>query len=126
MNRLPLCLARSWLPQTEKCGHIDPTVYANDIRELDKIVDAHWTVGQTKPLVIGPDCNPITGDWVNQFLRNASDVLNVYTYHNYVGYGLGASASFLRRWFQWLRVNLCHKLTEISLSASAPLPFLCH
>ena len=57
-------------------------VYANDIRELDKIVDAHWTPGQTKPLVIGPDCNPITGQWVNQFLRNASDVLKVYTYHN--------------------------------------------
>jgi heparanase 1 len=72
----------------EKCGKIDPTVYANDIRELDKIVDAHWMAGQTKPLVIGPDCNPISGDWVTQFLRNASDVLNVYTYHNYVGYGL--------------------------------------
>jgi hypothetical protein len=64
----------------EKCGHIDPTVYANDIRELDKIVDGHWTKGANKPLVIGPDCNPIGGDWVAQFLRNASDVLNVYTY----------------------------------------------
>ena len=66
----------------EKCGQIDPTVYANDIRELDKIVDAHWTEGQAKPLVIGPDCNPIGGSWVSEFLRNASDVLNVYTYHN--------------------------------------------
>ena len=36
----------------EKCGKIDPTVYANDIRELDKIVDAHWMAGQTKPLVV--------------------------------------------------------------------------
>ena len=58
------------------------------VTAFDTIVDAHWTPGQAKPLVIGPDCNPIGGGWVNQFLRNASDVLKVYTYHNYVGYGL--------------------------------------
>ena len=90
----------------EKCGQIDPTVYANDIRHLMSLVHQHWQAGEKKPRVIGPDCNPIGGSWVGEFLSNASDgerpflilpralavslirnaprlsVLNVYTYHN--------------------------------------------
>jgi hypothetical protein len=96
----------------ELCGHIDPSVYADDMRALRALVDAHWPSGSTRPLIAGPDCthaaartrhsrrdadvescdrapawagNPIGGSWVDDFISTASDVLDVFTYHNYVG-----------------------------------------
>jgi len=73
----------------ELCNHVDPTVYANDILHLRDLVDQHWPGTAAKPLVNGPDCNPISGPWVDQFISNVSGgVLDVFTYHNYVGYGL--------------------------------------
>jgi hypothetical protein len=76
----------------EKCGAIDPKVYAADMVYLRKLVDANWQSAEAKPLVIAPDCNPIAGQWVKDFLGNASmgerPAADVFTYHNYVGYGL--------------------------------------
>eukprot|EP01043_Picozoa_sp_COSAG02_P058889 COSAG02_NODE_7407_length_3031_cov_1.984311_1_plen_446_part_00 len=73
----------------EKCGAIDPKVYAADMIYLRKLVDENWQSGETKPLVIAPDCNPIGGQWVTDFLGNASvgsrPAADVFTYHNYVG-----------------------------------------
>ena len=76
----------------EKCGQIDPKIYAGDMIFLRKLVDENWQSGAAKPLVIAPDCNPIHGQWVTDFLGNASigarPAADVFTYHNYVGYGL--------------------------------------
>ena len=70
----------------ELCNHVDPTVYADDILALRKLVDEFWPGTTAKPLVNGPDCNPISGPWVDQFIRNVSGgTLDVFTYHNYVG-----------------------------------------
>ena len=68
----------------EKCGAIDPKVYAADMIYLRKLVDANWQTGADKPLVIAPDCNPIHGQWVTDFLGNASmgerPAADVFTY----------------------------------------------
>ena len=70
----------------EKCGAIDPKIYAADMVYLRKLVDANWQSAEAKPLVIAPDCNPIGGQWVTDFLGNASmgerPAADVFTYHN--------------------------------------------
>jgi hypothetical protein len=60
----------------ELCNKVDPRVYAHDILALRKLVNEFWDATAVKPKVNGPDCNPISGEWVDDFIGNASQVVN--------------------------------------------------
>eukprot|EP01113_Clastostelium_recurvatum_P027335 TRINITY_DN3294_c0_g1_i1.p1 TRINITY_DN3294_c0_g1~~TRINITY_DN3294_c0_g1_i1.p1 ORF type:complete len:350 (-),score=14.67 TRINITY_DN3294_c0_g1_i1:181-1230(-) len=64
-----------------------PDVLGKDFILFHTLVAKFWPDAQTRPRIIGPDLNPNSA-WLNSFLSVAGPVMDVITYHLYIGYGL--------------------------------------
>ena len=73
----------------EKCGP-PPDVFAADYKNLQSLLRSIWPgkANADRPLLIGNDCNT-NPKYLSEWLPLLNDsVLDVVTYHRYVGYGL--------------------------------------
>lgn len=74
----------------EKCAG-SPKLFAGDYIHFKTLVEKYWPNKSNRPLIIGNDCNTNPG-FLAEFLPILNNsVLDVLTYHRYVGYGLDPS-----------------------------------
>jgi heparanase 1 len=68
---------------------VEATVLANDYLTLRALIDQYWPEEDlSKPILVGPAQHPNL-DFAKEFLTAAGhDTLDVFTFHDYVGYGL--------------------------------------
>ena len=84
VNRIPLYGVELG---NEKCGP-PPDVFAKDYENLKSILNELWSDESSRPKLIGNDCNT-NPSYLKEWLPLLNDtVLDVLTYHRYVGYGL--------------------------------------
>ena len=70
-----------------------PAALAHDYVRLRQLIDNVFPEDYPRPHLIGPDDNP-DNDYICDLLSlGAGPVIDVFTYHNYVGYGLDANLS---------------------------------
>eukprot|EP00045_Choanoeca_perplexa_P012265 m.133243 g.133243 ORF g.133243 m.133243 type:complete len:656 (+) comp15945_c0_seq2:51-2018(+) len=66
---------------------VDPVIDGQDFVTLKKLLVHYWPDMSTRPKLIGNDLNP-DASYLPKFFNATQGVLDVYTYHDYVGYGL--------------------------------------
>jgi heparanase 1 len=64
-----------------------PTACAQDFITLRNIFNQFWPEKTAQPLLIGPDVTT-SPSWLAQFLQKAGSIIDIVTYHMYLGYGL--------------------------------------
>jgi heparanase 1 len=68
-------------------AHYNGSVCAQDFRTLHNILVEVWPDPARRPKLIGPDI-AFSVPFLLEFLKGASDVIDVVTWHLYIGYGL--------------------------------------
>jgi len=68
-------------------GKLSPADCAADAATLKQLLTKYWPDASTRPKVIAPDDN-INEQWFNSYVSLSAGHVDIYTYHEYNGYGL--------------------------------------